>query len=81
MVAMLMRCAPCLQTLRCADLYSGCGGLSFVDTKTDKVNIVTRWAVDYCESMTLSFASNYQETEVLPTLPMNAFLVILTQVL
>ncbi len=54
-----------VQTLRCADFYAGCGGLSFIDRQTDKVNITTKWAVDFCESMTLSFRANYPETEVM----------------
>ena len=53
-----------LQTLRCADFYAGCGGLSFIDKQTDKVHITTKWAVDFCDSMTLSFKANYPEAEV-----------------
>ena len=53
-----------MQTLRCADFYAGCGGLSFVDKQTDKVHITTKWAVDFCDSMTLSFKANYPEAEV-----------------
>ncbi|KAL0043430.1 hypothetical protein WJX79_004501 [Trebouxia sp. C0005] len=61
------RTSPQPRTLRCADFYAGCGGLSFVDRQTDRVNITTKWAVDFCESMTLSFRANYPETEVFKT--------------
>ncbi|DBB18710.1 TPA: hypothetical protein ACH3X3_000316 [Trebouxia sp. C0006] len=61
------RTSPQPRTLRCADFYAGCGGLSFIDRQTDKVNITTKWAVDFCESMTLSFRANYPETEVFKT--------------
>lgn len=54
----------CLQVLRCADFYSGCGGMSFMDQQTDSVHITTAYAVDFCESMTLSFKSNYPGTHV-----------------
>ena len=52
------------QTLRCADFYSGCGGLSFLDKRTENVHISTCWAIDFCESMTLSFRANYPDTKV-----------------
>ena len=54
----------CVQVIRCADFYSGCGGLSFMDAQTDKAHITTAWAVDYCQNMALSFRANYPETEV-----------------
>ncbi|KAL3146940.1 hypothetical protein ABBQ38_014910 [Trebouxia sp. C0009 RCD-2024] len=55
------------RVIRCADFYSGCGGLSFMDNQTDKAHITTAWAVDYCQNMTLSFRANYPETEVFRT--------------
>lgn len=53
-----------VQVLHCADFYAGCGGLSFLDQQTPEVHITTAWAVDFCESMTLSFRANYPDAHV-----------------
>ena len=53
-----------MQVLRCLDLYSGCGGTSFVDLESAGVVIKTTWAVDKEESMTASFKVNHPNAEV-----------------
>ena len=37
-----------------------------MDQQTDSVHITTAYAVDFCESMTLSFKSNHPDTHVSP---------------
>lgn len=56
--------AMMLQVMAAVDLYCGCGGLSFVDTKTDQVHIKTQWAVDNEESACCSFRANYPDAAV-----------------
>ncbi len=56
------------------ELYCGCGGLSFIDRKTEEVEINTKWAVDYCRSMCAAFKSNYPRTQVLTHQPVQATL-------
>jgi len=53
-----------LQKLQAVDLYCGCGGTSFIDQKTDKVQIKTQWAVDSVEAMCQSFQVNYPDATV-----------------
>ncbi len=56
--------AHVLQKLQAVDLYCGCGGMSFIDQKTDKVQIKTQWAVDSVEAMCQSFQVNYPDATV-----------------
>ena len=56
--------AHVLQKLQAVDLYCGCGGMSFIDQKTDKVHIKTQWAVDSVEAMCQSFQVNYPDATV-----------------
>jgi site-specific DNA-cytosine methylase len=53
-----------LQKLQAVDLYCGCGGMSFIDQKTNKVQIKTQWAVDSVEAMCQSFQVNYPDATV-----------------
>lgn len=48
------------------ELYCGCGGLSFIDRRTDDVIIETKWAVDYEASMCAAFKANYPQAFVSP---------------
>ena len=50
--------------MRALDLYSGCGGLSFVDRHTGRVQLDTRWAVDYEQEMCSAFQANYPGAKV-----------------
>ncbi|KAL0040722.1 hypothetical protein WJX79_003028 [Trebouxia sp. C0005] len=50
--------------LQAVDLYCGCGGMSFIDQKTDKVQIKTQWAVDSVQAMCQSFQVNYPDATV-----------------
>lgn len=52
------------RVLNAVDLYCGCGGMSFVDHKTDRVHINTHWAVDNEESACCSFRVNYPDAAV-----------------
>ncbi len=56
--------AHVLQKLQAVDLYCGCGGMSFIDQKTDKVHVQTQWAVDSVEAMCQSFQVNYPDATV-----------------
>jgi len=47
------------QQINVVELYCGSGGLSFVDRRTDEVNIETKWAVDMESSMVATFTANY----------------------
>lgn len=46
--------------LRVMDLYAGGGGLGYLDTRTEKVEIRTDWAVDYEQDMRNTFKCNFQ---------------------
>ncbi|DBA74077.1 TPA: hypothetical protein ACH3X1_010890 [Trebouxia sp. C0004] len=50
--------------LQAVDLYCGCGGMSFIDQKTEKVQIKTQWAVDSVQAMCHSFQVNYPDATV-----------------
>lgn len=47
------------QDLAVLDLYAGCGGLSEgLHRKTERVEIATKWAVDYDACMAATFRAN-----------------------
>lgn len=53
-----------MQLIRVMDLYAGAGGLGYLDTRTDRCEIRTDWAVDYMMDMRNSFKCNFQHTHV-----------------
>ena len=53
-----------VQVLKAVDLYCGCGGMSFMDHRSEEVHIETQWAVDSQLAMCCSFEVNYPSTKV-----------------
>lgn len=60
---MLIAALP-MQKMNIVELYCGCGGLSFVDRKSEDVHIETKWAVDIEPSMCAAFKANYPKAQV-----------------
>lgn len=52
------------QELVAIDLFSGCGGMSFVAQSNEKVSIVTKHAVDLDHDSLLSFKANHPDSYV-----------------
>lgn len=46
------------------DLFSGCGGMSFVAQSNDRVSIVCKHAVDLDSDALLSFKANHPDAYV-----------------
>ena len=63
LTVMLIAALP-MQKINIVELYCGCGGLSFVDRKTEDVHIETKWAVDMEPSMCAAFKAKYPKAQV-----------------